>query len=158
MPLINLEFPMSVEACHWAWFTKYYKFYLYHQGRPTGTVAMEGIQNYYWRTRIEIWLLRQKPLFFVMNAFIASVCEGNRTVAILTGSGNTPLQWYQKGFNLRKLSEEIHTSVILFPKVLAINLRTMSIEDASNSQPVRKRSTSSGRAFRGSPCSKTWPK
>lgn len=95
------------------------------------------------------------PLFFLMNAFIASFFEGKFTVAILMASGYAPLQWYRKGFSLRKLSEEMYTIFNIFKKLIDINLINISIEDASYTQPVRKRSTSSGRAFRGNPCSKT---
>lgn len=47
----------------------------------------------YWRTCIEIWLFRQKPLFFVRNACIACIGERNCTVAIFVGSEKDPLQW-----------------------------------------------------------------
>lgn len=75
--------------------------------------AREGMQKFYWTTRNKIWLLRQKPLFFLMNAFIASICEEKRTNAILMGSGDSALalQWYNKGFTLRKLSEGTYTTV-----------------------------------------------
>jgi hypothetical protein len=48
-----------------------------------------------------------------MNAFIASICEEKRTNAILMGSGDLALalQWQNKGFTLRKLSEGTYTTI-----------------------------------------------
>uniref|UniRef100_A0A0A9G6H4 Uncharacterized protein n=1 Tax=Arundo donax TaxID=35708 RepID=A0A0A9G6H4_ARUDO len=69
-------------------------------------------------------LFRQKLLFLVMKAFIASVFVWNLTSTILMGSG-TP--------GLRKLSNGGGSKLVSH----------------------RNHSMSSGRAFRGTPCSST---
>lgn len=68
---------------------------------PTAPSSWESCN--YWRTCIEMRLLRQYVPFFAMNAFIAWILERKRIVAILTGSLPSPALKQTKYHHLQRI-------------------------------------------------------